>query len=129
MNGCRAVNAASVKRTIAVLAVVALAVTLVSVDAAAAAPAAASPDNDGFAGLQGPFSLKIDLPPSPPHNDNFANADFLTGTLPIVATGSSANATAEPGEPQPLGPGGSSIWFRWTPAVSEPVFIETCAET
>jgi Chitobiase/beta-hexosaminidase C-terminal domain/Fn3 associated len=51
---------------------------------------------------------------SPPANDNFANAQILTGASGGVL-GNTANATKEPGEPNHAGnPGGASVWFAWT---------------
>jgi hypothetical protein len=55
-------------------------------------------------------------PPTPPPNDNFANAQLITGTSGTV-NGTNAFATKEAGEPshEPLGnPGGKSVWYRWT---------------
>jgi hypothetical protein len=48
-----------------------------------------------------------------PPNDNFADAAELGG-LPAEATGSTVDATREPGEPNHSGQGeGQSIWFKW----------------
>jgi hypothetical protein len=77
-------------------------------------------------GDEAPFELRLRLL-SPPANDDFADAQALDGPLPISASGTNADATAEPGEPNH---GGSvaawSVWFAWTPAVSETVVIESC---
>ncbi|HYP01038.1 MAG TPA: carboxypeptidase regulatory-like domain-containing protein [Pyrinomonadaceae bacterium] len=52
-------------------------------------------------------------PPPPPANDNFANAQEITGATGTVA-GSNLFSTKETGEPNHAGQhGGSSIWYRW----------------
>lgn len=58
------------------------------------------------------------LPPPPP-NDNFANAQVISGCSGSV-NGSNIGATAESGEPQHFPPGGGglgggdrSVWYRW----------------
>ncbi len=49
-----------------------------------------------------------------PANDNFVNAQVITGTTGEV-TGINLPATTEPGEPAPNGfTGGASIWYKWT---------------
>jgi Ca2+-binding RTX toxin-like protein len=49
-----------------------------------------------------------------PANDDFANAQVITGTTGSV-TGSNIAATKEIGEPDHAGnPGGHSIWYSWT---------------
>ncbi len=49
-----------------------------------------------------------------PANDNFANAEQLTG-IRVSVSRSNAEATKETGEPNHTGnPGGKSVWFRWT---------------
>ncbi|HLL75181.1 MAG TPA: NF038122 family metalloprotease, partial [Pyrinomonadaceae bacterium] len=55
-------------------------------------------------------------PPAPPPNDDFANAQQLSGTSARV-TGTNVGATKEAGEPShaPDGdPGGKSVWYVWT---------------
>jgi hypothetical protein len=55
-------------------------------------------------------------PTSPPPNDNFANAQVITGISGTV-NGTNAFATKEAGEPShsPDGNlGGKSVWYRWT---------------
>jgi hypothetical protein len=60
-------------------------------------------------------------PPPPPANDNFANAQVLSGCSGSV-NGSNVGATSEGGEPQhfppdpasgALGGGHRSVWYRW----------------
>lgn len=60
----------------------------------------------------GPVSMRLLLPPS---NDDFSNAVILRGDLPINATGSTLDASREPGEPNHDGTqGGFSVWYRYT---------------
>lgn len=51
---------------------------------------------------------------APPANDDFANAQTLTG-LPASATGTNVGATREVGEPNVTGADvGRSVWYSWT---------------
>jgi hypothetical protein len=77
---------------------------------------------------EGTFTLDIHRF-TPPSNDDFANAQTLSPALPINAAGSNIDAVAQTGEPNhgpDFGPE-ASVWYRWTPSVSEPVSIDTCA--
>ncbi len=61
------------------------------------------------------FGYLIAASPPPP-NDNFANAQVITGTSGTV-NGTNAFATKEAGEPSHSpdeNPGGKSVWYRWT---------------
>ena len=61
------------------------------------------------------FGYLITTTPPPP-NDNFVNAQLITGSSGTV-NGTNAFATKEAGEPshEPGGnPGGKSVWYRWT---------------
>ncbi len=50
----------------------------------------------------------------PPSNDNFANAETLTGRFGHVDS-DNTDATKEAGEPNHAGnPGGASLWYVWT---------------
>jgi hypothetical protein len=60
-----------------------------------------------------------------PANDDFVNAQTITGVLPQTVTGTTVDATTEPGESNAL----SSVWYRWTPAVGMPVRINACSES
>jgi hypothetical protein len=54
------------------------------------------------------------LPLVPPANDNFANAQTLSGSA-ATAFANTLGAGKEPNEPNHAGnTGGSSIWYRWT---------------
>ena len=79
---------------------------------------------DGFLGATGDITLTIE---GPPPNDDFADAEVLTGAMPIVVSSNNARATKEPGEPNHAGNiGGHSMWYAWTPTVSATVQIGTC---
>lgn len=58
-----------------------------------------------------------------PPNDNFANAEVLSGTR-ISVTRSNIDSTKEIGEPaHALNVGGKSVWFKWTaPSTAAMVF-------
>ena len=64
--------------------------------------------------------------PSPPPNDNFANAQVLTGCLGSV-TGTNIAATKEAGEPNnPDSPTSiRSVWYRWQAPGTGSVTIDT----
>ncbi|RKQ88105.1 Ig-like protein group 3 [Solirubrobacter pauli] len=77
---------------------------------------------DSRLGQAGPFSLRLRTRPT---HDNRADASTITSDTVV---GSLDLATKEPGEPDHAGrPGGQSVWYRWTPRVSGPVVIDTCA--
>lgn len=64
----------------------------------------------------------------PPINDNFANAQVITGTSGTV-TGTTVNATKETGEVghgDPVNAGGHSIWFSWTAPSTGARTFTTC---
>jgi hypothetical protein len=75
-----------------------------------------------FDASRGKITLNWSLVP-PPANDNFANAQIISGASGVV-TQTNAGATKEQGEPNHANnPGGGSIWFRWTaPASGDAVF-------
>lgn len=51
---------------------------------------------------------------NPPDNDNFANAQVITGASGTL-TGENIAATKEAGEPNHAGnSGGASVWYKWT---------------
>ena len=61
-----------------------------------------------------------------PANDDFADAQELTGTSISAESFTNAAATLEPGEPDHGGvPGGHSVWFAWTAPVGGPVVVDT----
>ncbi|MDQ1694675.1 MAG: hypothetical protein QOJ03_28, partial [Frankiaceae bacterium] len=81
---------------------------------------------DGYRGATGAITLGI-RPSTAPANDLFAEAQPLSGQLPIVVPADNIEATAEVGEPQHAGePAHSSVWYRWTPDTSVVVVIDTC---
>lgn len=62
-----------------------------------------------------------------PANDDFAAAQDLGSSLPVIVSGSNVGATSEPGEPRPVeGASGNSIWFKWTAVESRAVTVSTC---
>jgi len=64
------------------------------------------------------------LTPAPP-NDSFADRIPLTGAE-VHVTGANVGASREPGEPDIAGnPGGSSVWWTWTPPASGQYAIST----
>ncbi len=82
----------------------------------------------GFRGEEGPFTVTVaeaPPPPDPPDNDDFADAEVLSGALPIVVSGgTNGNATEEAGEPLPED-SLRTVWWRWTPTSTGWVHIET----
>ena len=74
------------------------------------------------------FSLAVAFPvaviAAPPSNDNFASAQTLSGSFPIVVRGTLAEATQEPGEPEDQY--GASVWYAWTAPRTSKVTIDTC---
>lgn len=65
------------------------------------------------------FALTLSALPDPPPNDLAASATDLGGGEEAVATGTTVNATAGPGEPDPDVtnshiPLKNTVWFRWT---------------
>ena len=65
-----------------------------------------------------------------PVNDTFTSATTLVGTRVLRTGDSNTGATGEPGEPQHANtPGGASVWYSWTPAVSGPATISTAGSS
>ena len=79
----------------------------------------------GFGVLaRGNLSLNWTLLP-PPANDDFANAQTISGASGVVA-GTNAGATKEQGEPNHAdNPGGASLWYRWTAPSDGPFTFNT----
>ena len=81
---------------------------------------------DGFDGAQGTFPLNL-TEVVRPANDDFADAQVLSGPLPIQVAGNNEGATSEPGEPEHvLSDGRNSVWYEWTADRTGPITIETC---
>ena len=61
-----------------------------------------------------------------PANDNFANAQVITGPAGNVS-GNNLGATTEPGEPPTIAgaPAGASVWYSWTAPATGPVTFNT----
>jgi|GEM_PF-6705981 len=63
----------------------------------------------------------------PPANDNFANAQLISGTSGSV-TGTNVGATVEPGEQTIQDTrGGASVWYKWTVPVTGSYQFDTCS--
>ena len=61
-----------------------------------------------------------------PANNDFANAQVLSGSTPSRAGDTNVGATKQTGEPNHAGnAGGASIWYRWTAPVAGPVTVDT----
>jgi len=64
---------------------------------------------------------------APPTNDDFANREVLSGSLPLEASRTNVEATKETGEFVPgLSPAGHSVWFEWEATSSGWVTIGAC---
>lgn len=62
---------------------------------------------------------------APPANDNFANAEVLSG-IQVHITRSNTEATKESGEPNhAFNVGGKSVWFKWTAPMSRTMSFST----
>jgi hypothetical protein len=71
------------------------------------------------------WSLASAPPSGGPANDNFANAQGISGVSGSV-NGSNVGATKEAGEPALAGnSGGASIWYRWTAPAAGSVSVNT----
>jgi len=73
------------------------------------------------------FGLTVAVASAAPPNDNFANAEVLSGSSDQT-TGSNIDATGEPGEPNHAGASGPtrSVWYSWQAPASGSVAIDTC---
>lgn len=67
---------------------------------------------------------------APPANDNFADAQVVSGALPLTVAGTTVGATREAGEPTPsrMYSDGHSIWFRWQAPVTEDISVNVCGD-
>lgn len=84
---------------------------------------------DGRNGDSGAVVLNWNEVTGPPVNDSFNNAIALAGSTGST-TGTNINATKQSGEPNHAGnTGGSSIWYRWTPAAGGQVTFNTLGST
>ena len=91
------------------------------------APRPADGNGDGTAVCDiGAFELQ------PPANDNFANAQFISGASTTV-NGTNVLATRDSGEPNHLPSGGSlgenTVWYNWTAPSSGQVNMDTCTSS
>ena len=65
---------------------------------------------------------------APPANDDFADAQILSGPLPIAVPATNVEATREGGEPEQAfgSSSGHSVWFRWEAPSTEVVTVSAC---
>ncbi|MBI3416214.1 MAG: HYR domain-containing protein [Verrucomicrobia bacterium] len=85
---------------------------------------AVATDDRGATSTSGVVNVTVSYAP-PPANDDFSNAQVLTGSSGSVI-GENANATSEPGEPFHAGNfGGSSVWYQWTAGISSQTLVDT----
>jgi hypothetical protein len=78
---------------------------------------------DGYLGAEGDIVLTWGTDITPPPNDNFAAATFLSN-LSGNRTGNNCAATIEAGEPQFAG-GSRTIWYSWRAVTNTCVFFST----
>jgi len=84
---------------------------------------------DGRNGDSGPLVLNWNEVTGPPVNDSFSSAIVLAGNSGST-NGTNINATKQSGEPNhAANTGGSSIWYRWTPASGGQVTLNTLGST
>jgi hypothetical protein len=77
---------------------------------------------DGADGAMGYYELDWALSPA---NDDFAQATSIAGDAGTV-DGDNWYATQETGEPDHGGPGGYSVWYRWTAPSSGTATFDVC---
>ncbi len=80
--------------------------------------------------FEGNFNLSLRrLTPAP--NDNFATPTTLGPALPVLANGTTVDATWEAGEPATFGGvnNSRSVWFRYTPTSTQRVRLSLCEKT
>jgi hypothetical protein len=80
---------------------------------------------DGADGAMGYYELDWGLSPA---NDDFAQAISIAGDAGTLE-GDNYYATQELGEPQHGGPGGSSVWYRWTAPSNGPATFDLCTSS
>lgn len=87
--------------------------------------------NNGASPSRGDYTLTISPAPVGPANDDFADREFLQGTLPVHLFGSTNfNASHQYGEPYHAGVlAAASIWYEWTAPISGRVEINTIGST
>lgn len=74
---------------------------------------------------EGAYTISLTAPPSAVGNDNFANAQLVSGSSGSTS-GTNTGATKEAGEPNHAGNfGGASIWFRWQAPANAMVTMTT----
>lgn len=85
-------------------------------------PAAAATTED--------YRVHFDFNTAVPANDNWANAQEITGALPQTIDVDNGLATQEVGEPAAYPEyNTNTVWYRWTPSDSGVVSVDTCGST
>jgi uncharacterized repeat protein (TIGR03803 family) len=80
---------------------------------------------DGYDGETGTVVLNWAPDAPPPANDDFANAQIISG-FSGSTNANNSGATLETGEPNhAAAPGGRSVWFRWTAPATRQVSFST----
>lgn len=75
--------------------------------------------------VTGSYTLTLIAPPTGVPNNNFANAQVISGSSGNV-TGNNTGATKEPGEPSHAGnSGGASVWYQWQAPATTSVTMKT----
>jgi subtilisin len=78
-----------------------------------------------FINESGSYTVTLTGPPTGVSNDNFANAQLISGSSGVVG-GNNTGATSEFGEPNHASiTGGRSVWYRWTAPTSTTVRFTT----
>ena len=78
-------------------------------------------------GTTGPFTASLRRL-DPPANDDYADAQRITGHLPQTVTGTTRDQTPEPTAPWPAGvTRGADVWYEWRAPRSGPVVVDTSA--
>lgn len=73
--------------------------------------------NGNNTGQQGSYTLQLHRL-VPPVNDDLANALPLTGAMPLSVTGTTVDASPEPGALEENSYSNSSVWWKWTSSTS-----------
>lgn len=81
---------------------------------------------------EGTFTLSM-VSATPPANDNLAAAAVVGPALPFSVPGDNSFATLEPEENKlqisEISSPSHSVWYRWTPAVSQRVKLNACSDS
>jgi len=96
----------------------------ITLDAVAGTTYSLALDTKGGEGRAGLFFVPA------PSNDDFAQAQKLSGLMPLYGSQALRLASEESGEPDHAGSvGGHSVWYSWTPTKTVPVVARICTRT